>query len=54
MIYLTRPVSMASSFRCICNISKELGYEPSHCLEVAYNVIKDRKITLKNGTLVKE
>ena len=54
LIYLTTPVSIVWSFSCICTLSKKLGYEPTHCLEVAYNVIKDRKITLKNGTLVKE
>lgn len=54
ILCLSQPIEVSVCFDKVCSLSTKLGYEPSHCLEVAYNVIKDRKITLKNGTLVKE
>ena len=54
IICLSQPIGLDVCFDKVCSLSTKLGYEPTHCLEVAYNVIKDRKITLKNGTLVKE
>jgi NTP pyrophosphatase (non-canonical NTP hydrolase) len=35
-------------------LSKQLGLEPLHCLEVAWNEIKDRKGKMVDGTFVKE
>jgi len=35
-------------------LSKQLGYEPSECLESAWNEIKDRKGKTQNGIFVKE
>ena len=36
------------------HISYCLALEPAHCLEVAYNVIKNRKGKTLNGTFIKE
>lgn len=35
-------------------LSKQLGLEPSHCLEVAWNEIKNRKGKMVEGTFIKE
>lgn len=35
-------------------LSKQLGLEPSHCLEVAWNEIKNRKGKMVDGTFIKE
>ena len=35
-------------------LSKQLGLEPTECLESAWNEIKDRKGKTVNGTFIKE
>ena len=35
-------------------LSKQLGLEPSNCLEVAWNEIKNRKGKMVEGTFIKE
>ena len=35
-------------------LSKQLGLEPLHCLEVAWNEIKDRKGKMVDGIFIKE
>ena len=35
-------------------LSAQLGYDPEECLELAWNVIKDRKGKTVDGTFIKE
>lgn len=45
---------IGDSFVTLIVLSKQLGLEPLHCLEVAWNEIKDRKGKMIDGTFVKE
>ena len=45
---------IGDSFVTLIVLSKQLGLEPLHCLEVAWNEIKDRKGNMVDGTFVKE
>jgi NTP pyrophosphatase (non-canonical NTP hydrolase) len=45
---------IGDSFVTLIVLSKQLGLEPSHCLEVAWNEIKNRKGKMVDGTFVKE
>ena len=45
---------IGDSFVTLIVLSKQLGLEPSHCLEVAWNEIKNRKVKMVDGTFVKE
>lgn len=45
---------LGDTFVTLIILSKQLGYEPSECLEAAWNEIKDRKGKTQNGIFVKE
>jgi NTP pyrophosphatase (non-canonical NTP hydrolase) len=45
---------LGDTFVTLIILSKQLGYEPSECLESAWNEIKDRKGKTQNGIFVKE
>lgn len=45
---------IGDSFVTLIILSKQLGYAPEECLEVAWNEIKDRKGELKDGIFVKD
>lgn len=46
--------AIGDSFVTLIILSGICGYDPTDCLEIAYNTIKDRKGTTENGTFVKE
>ena len=45
---------LGDTFVTLIILSKQLGYEPSECLEAAWDEIKDRKGKTQNGIFVKE
>lgn len=45
---------IGDSFVTLIILSKQLGFEPSECLEAAWNEIKDRKGKTENGIFIKE
>lgn len=46
--------AIGDSFVTLIILSGICGYDPTDCLEMAYNAIKDRKGTTENGTFVKD
>ena len=46
--------AIGDSFVTLIILSGICGFDPTYCLEIAYNEIKERKGTTSNGTFVKE
>ena len=44
---------IGDSFVTLIILSKQLGLEPTECLEAAWNEIKDRKGKTENGVFIK-
>lgn len=45
---------IGDSFVTLIVLSKQLGLDPTYCLESAWNEIKDRKGKMVDGTFIKE